>query len=135
MKNLDLIRNVYGAFARGDIPTVLGALDPAVAWTEAEGFPYAGTYHGPDAVLQGVFMRLGSEWDGYQASAEEFIDGGDAIVALGQYRGTYKATGRSMQAAFAHVWYLRDGKVVKFVQHTDTRKVAEALPSAEPARA
>jgi uncharacterized protein len=134
MKNADLIRHVYDAFARGDVPTVLAALDPAVSWTEAEGFPYAGTYVGPDAVLNGVFMRLGTEWEGFEALPDEFVDGGDTIVALGFYRGTYRATGRPMRAAFAHVWHLRDSKVIKFVQYVDTRKVAEALPAAEIAR-
>jgi ketosteroid isomerase-like protein len=130
MKTVDVIRNVYGALARGDVPAVLAALDPAIRWTEAEGFPYGGTYIGPDAVLEGVLTRLGTEWDGFQAIPDEFIDGGDAIVALGFYRGTYRATGRSMRAAFAHVWHVRDNKAVKFVQYVDTRKVAEALPAA-----
>ena len=40
----DTITNVYAAFASGDVPTVLGALAPNVSWTEAEGFPYGGTY-------------------------------------------------------------------------------------------
>ncbi len=46
------VQNVYHAFAKGDIPTVLGFLSPDIAWTEAEGFPYGGTYNGPNAVLE-----------------------------------------------------------------------------------
>ena len=102
-------------------------MDPNISWTEAEGFPYAGTYNGPDAVLQGVFMRLGTEWDGFTVRPEDFIDGGDKIVATGTYEGKYKATGKSFRAAFAHVWTLRNGKAVAFQQHTDTAKVNEAL--------
>jgi len=40
--NLDVIRNLYRAFAVGDIPAVLAALSPDVRWTEAEGGPYGG---------------------------------------------------------------------------------------------
>lgn len=127
MSNLEIIKNAYAAFAQGDVPGVLGALSADIAWTEAEGFPYAGTYHGPQAVLEGVFMRLGAEWDGFSAVPAEFIDGGDAVVALGQYSGTYKATGKSVQADFAHVWKLQDGKVVRFVQYVDTLLVNRAL--------
>jgi uncharacterized protein len=126
-QNLDGVRGVYVAFAKGDVPAVLGFLSSDVEWTEAEGFPYAGTYTGPNAVLDGVFMRLGTEWDGFAAVPEEFIDGGDTIVALGKYSGKYKATAKSFQANFAHVWKLREGKAVKFVQYTDTLKVHEAL--------
>jgi ketosteroid isomerase-like protein len=127
MKNLELVRGAYDAFARGDVPAVLGILSPDVEWTEAEGFPYGGTYNGPAAVLEGVFTRLGTEWDGFAAVPGEFVDGGDVIVALGSYSGTYKATGKSFRADFAHVWKLRDGKAEKFVQYVDTLIVQRAL--------
>lgn len=126
-QNLDGVRGAYAAFANGDVPGVLGFLSADIEWTEAEGFPYGGTYTGPNAVLEGVFMRLGTEWEGFAAVPEEFIDGGDSVVALGKYSGKYKATGKSFQANFAHVWKLQEGKAVKFVQYTDTLKVHEAL--------
>jgi ketosteroid isomerase-like protein len=127
MSNLGSVKGLYEAFAKGDVPTVLAFLDPDIAWTEAEGFPYGGTYNGPNAVLEGVFMRLGSEWDGFAAVPEEFIDAADTVVALGKYSGTYKATGRSFAANFAHVWKIRDGKAVRFVQYVDTLLVHQAL--------
>jgi ketosteroid isomerase-like protein len=127
MSNLESIRGLYEAFAKGDVPAVIGFLDDNIAWTEAEGFPYGGTYDGPNAVLEGVFMRLGGEWDGFAAVPDEFIDGGDTIVALGKYSGTYKATGKSFEANFAHVWKIRAGKAVRFVQYTDTLLVHRAL--------
>lgn len=127
MSNIDSIKQVYQAFAKGDMPTVLGALSPEIDWTEAEGFPYAGTYHGPRAVLEGVFMRLGSEWNGYAAIPDEFIDGGDTVVVLGKYSGTYKKTGKSFQANFAHVWKMQDGKAIRFIQYVDTLLVHRAL--------
>lgn len=127
MSNLSLVQNAYGAFAKGDVPAVISFLSPEIEWTEAEGFPYGGTYTGPDAVLTGVFMRLGTEWEGFAAVPDEFIDGGDSIVALGQYSGTYKATGKSFRANYAHVWRVREGKAVRFVQYVDTLLVQRAL--------
>jgi ketosteroid isomerase-like protein len=127
MSNLESVRGVYDAFAKGDVPAVLNFLSADIEWTEAEGFPYGGTYTGPDAVLKGVFMRLGTEWDGFTVVPEEFIDGGAQIVALGEYSGTYKATGKSFRANFAHVWTLREGKAVRFVQYVDTLLVHKAL--------
>lgn len=129
MSNLNSVQGVYEAFAKGDIPAVLGFLSSDVDWTEAEGFPYGGTYTGPDAVLEGVFMRLGTEWESFAVVPDEFIDGGDTVVVLGKYRGTYKATGKSFQANFAHVWKVREGKAVKFVQYVDTLIVHRALQS------
>lgn len=125
--NTDLIRSLYEAFARGDVPTVLAALDPQIEWIEAEGFPTAGAYTGPDAVVNGVFGPLMTDWDGFSVTANEFIDGGDTIVALGRYAGTFKATGKAMSADFAHVWTLRDQKAVRFRQYVDSALVQEAM--------
>ncbi len=128
-KNVDIVRGAYEALARGDVAAVLEVLDPEVEWTEAEGFPYGGTYTGSEAVVDGVIARLGSEWEGFQAVPAEFVDGGDRIVALGRYAGTYKATGKSFGAEFAHVWTLRDGRAVRFHQYVDSALVQDALQS------
>ena len=45
---------------------------------------------------------------------------GKRVVAIGDYSGTYKATGKAFKAPFAHVWKLRGGAVVGFQQFTDT---------------
>lgn len=119
-QNRDLVQRVYEAFAVGDIPSVLGFLAADVHWTEAEGGPYGGVSIGPEAVLNNVFMKLGGEWDGYAAVPREFIADGATVVVLGEYSGTYKATGKSFKAPFAHVWKLEDGKAASFQQYTDT---------------
>ncbi len=121
------MKSLYQAFATGDIPGLLQSFDENIEWTEAEGFPYGGTYRGANAIVENVFMKLGGEWEGFSAVPNDFLDAGDNIVALGNYSGKYNATGKSMKVPFAHVWTLRDGKIVKFVQYTDTLKVAEAL--------
>jgi ketosteroid isomerase-like protein len=127
MENKQIIENAYKSFASGDIPGLLETFDENIEWTEAEGFPYGGTYTGANAILENVFMKLGSEWEGFSAVPGEFLDAGDNIVALGNYSGKYNTSGKNMKVPFAHVWTLRDGKIVKFVQYTDTLKVSEAL--------
>jgi ketosteroid isomerase-like protein len=126
-ENVDIIRRVYDAFARGDIPAVLGALDASVEWREAENFLYAdkNPYMGPEAVLMGVFARLGGEWDQFQATPDSILDAGDTVIGQGHYGGTYKATGKTVRAQFAHVFTLSGGKVVRFQQYTDTKQFSE----------
>lgn len=128
MSNGDIIRGLYEAFGRGDVPAVLGALDENIEWTEAEGFPYGGPYRGPQAVLEGVFMKLGTEWENWTAVPQKIVDGGgDDVVALGTYTAKYLATGKSIDVPYAHAWTLRDGKVIRFHQYTDTAIVAKSL--------
>ena len=126
MNNLDIIKTLYQAFENGEIDTILDILHPNVEWHESEKLPYGGSFFGRDAVFAGVFEKIGLEWENFEARVEEFLDAGETIVALGFDRGTYKATGKSMQAPTASVWTFKDGKVVKFVQYIDTIEVCEA---------
>ena len=119
----ETIRDLYIAFARGDVAAVLAKLSAEVRWTEAEGFPYGGTYIGPEAVLNNVFMKLGGEWEGFAAVPNELIADANTVVALGEYSGKYKATGKSFRAPFVHVWKFAGESIVQFTQHTDTAVV------------
>ena len=125
--NTEIIQGLYEAFATGDIPTVLGIMDAKISWTEAAGFPYGGTYIGPEAVLENVFAKLGSQWDGFGAECEELVAQGDTVVALGKYSGTYKATGKRFVSPFAHIWKMSGGKAHTFQQITDTVLVRNAM--------
>jgi ketosteroid isomerase-like protein len=124
--NLEIVKNTYelgpAAF--------LAALAPDVEWTEAAGFPYAGTYRGADEIVRNVFARLGSEWEGFKADVDQVYDAGDTIIATGFYRATYRNTNRPMEASFAHVLTFRDGKIVRFVQYVDSKKVWDAMDGA-----
>ena len=131
-ENVGLIGAIYDAFAAGDIHGVVGRMSPDIVWNEAENFPYAdgNPYCGPEAILGGVFARLGSEWDGFGAIPEEYLDAGDTVVVLGRYRGTCKATGLAMDAQLAHVWRVVDGKAARFQQYTDTLQAARVTGAA-----
>lgn len=126
--NSEMIRNIYAAIARGDGPAALAGMDTAIVWNEAENFPYAdrNPYVGSAAVASGIFFRLATEWDDFQAIPAEFLDAGDTVVVTGRYRGTYKATRVPIDAQFAHVWRLRDGKATAFQQYTDTAQAVRA---------
>ena len=127
MNNSEIIKGLYDDFATGNVPGVLGAMDANILWTEAEGFLYGGTYAGPNAILENVFMKLGTEWEGFSAVPHQIVDGGDTVVGLGTYSGKYLKTGKSVTVPFAHAWTLVGGKIVKFVQYTDTLVVARNL--------
>jgi len=127
MTNGEIIQGLYDNFATGNVPGVLGAFDENISWTEAEGFMYGGTYTGPNGVLENVFMKIATEWEGFTVSVENIVDGGDMVVALGKYSGKFLQTDKSVTVPFAHAWTLSGGKAVKFVQYTDTLVVAKTL--------
>ena len=130
MDNVRLVKNLYDAFGRGDIPAVLGAMSPNIKWHQAENNPYMPSgeaWVGPDAVLKNLFMRLGSEWDGFAVHLKSFHDAGDSIIVEARYSGTYKPTGKSIDAQACHVWDFKDGRVTRFQQYVDTAQLQDAM--------
>jgi uncharacterized protein len=132
MSNVDILRGLYDAFAQGDIPAVLGAMDPNIEWREAEGNPYEPSgqaWIGPDAVLNNLFMRIGADWDGFTVHPKDFHDAGDAVIVEGRYTGRHLGTGKNLDCQVVHVWKARDGKVTSFQQYVDTAALQEAMGS------
>ena len=124
--NYEAIKAHYAASDRKDVAAMMAPITKQTVWTEMAGFPYAGTYVGPEAIIAGVFKRIGEEWDDYAFSLERLIDGGSTIVGIGTYSGAYKSTGKAMRARVTHVWDMDHGKVVRFEQFTDTELVVGA---------
>jgi len=128
-QSVEFVESIYGAFDRGDVPAVLGAFADDIEWSEAEGMPYGGLYHGPDAVAQNVFGPITEDVDGFALVRESFIASGQAVAAVVRYTGTGKATGKALDVPAVHVWEIRDGKLARFQQFIDTVKFAEVVPA------
>ena len=129
-KNMQLIDSLYKAFATGDIPTVLGSLHPKMEWNEAESNSLAdgNPYIGPDAVLNGVFARLGAKHEYFNLKDIKLHNMSDnKVFATLRYDAKVNATGKSYNAQAAHFWTLNtEGKIIAFQQYVDTKKLADA---------
>ena len=122
MSALETIKAAYAAFGRNDPSVLFAAMDPAINWREAEGYPLAdrNPYIGPQAVAEGVFGPLLAAIDHFTVVPSTFIEGGDHVVVLGRYGGTKKNGGAPLDAPFCHVFRVQGGKIVMFQQFTDT---------------
>lgn len=130
MDNVKLLKNLYDAFGRGDIPTVLGSMSTDIKWYEAESNPYKPSgepWVGPDAILNNLFMKLGADWDGFSVHPKSFHGAGDSVIVEARYSGQFKATGKSMDAQVCHVWDVKDGKITRFQQYVDTAKLQDVM--------
>lgn len=63
----------------------------------------------------------------FHAVTEEFLDAGESVVVLGKYKGMTKDTNRKFEAPFAHVYTVKEGKIVAFRQYADTARIHQAL--------
>jgi uncharacterized protein len=132
VSNLKLIKATYEAFATGNIPGFLGVLDPGVVWNEAENFPYAdgNPYIGADAIVQGVFARIGTDWEYWTITDNEYHETLEGMVIVtARYNGKHRITGKVIRAQATHMWTLKDGKITRFQQYADTLQVTNAMHS------
>ena len=126
MTNTAIIEDMYAAFRRGDIPHILAALTDDVEWT-CEGpatIPYSGHRKGPAQVL-GFFQGLG-ENDHMELNVETIIEQGNIVATSGRFKGVVRDTGIRFDTFYGHFFTLRDGKVCRFVDLTDTAALVEA---------
>jgi ketosteroid isomerase-like protein len=60
---------------------------------------------------------------------DEFVAQDDTVVMIGGYGATVTATGERFDLPLVHVWTIQNGLVKRFVNFTDTAKVADAYTS------
>ena len=127
-ENTELVLQAYSSFRDGDIPAVLDSLSEDVEWVTAEvvGVPVGGTWRGRDQVGE-FFQTLSDVQEARQFEPREFVAQDDRVVALGHYAWHVKSTGREWESDFAHVFSVRDGKVTRFQEYTDTAALGDAF--------
>jgi ketosteroid isomerase-like protein len=125
--NLAIVRQMYDAFAKRDIDTIVDLVDPDIELHQTDLLPWGGDYHGHEGLMT-FFGKLVEHIDS-QVTHEKLISAGDHVVQVGRTSGTVNATGRTFSIDEVHVWKLRDGKAVHFESYVDTPAMLEALRS------
>ncbi|WP_245825442.1 nuclear transport factor 2 family protein [Pseudocolwellia agarivorans] len=128
MTNLEIVQSTYeGKTSEENGKNLQKYLSRNVQWREADGFPYAGTYQGFNEIASNVFAKLASQWDDYKFTAENYVAQNNIVIAYGTYSGTYRETGKSFNARVAHIWKLKDKKIISFEQIVDSKMVTDAM--------
>jgi uncharacterized protein len=60
----------------------------------------------------------------------EFVSEGDTVAVLGRERITAKPTGRAFEQQWVQFFTLRNGKIARFREFTDTAAVQSAFAAA-----
>jgi ketosteroid isomerase-like protein len=132
-ENLQLVNDGYAAFGRGDLPGLLSLLAEDVVWDmPGEGLPIAGSYRGRDGVAS-FFQKLQQEADILEFQPREFLAEGDRVLVVGWERMKIKATGRGADIDWVMAFTIRDGKIAKFREYTDTKAIADTYVSSAAA--
>ncbi len=130
MSRVQTIQAAYAAFANNDPSVLFGAMAPDAQWHLAQGSPLAdgNPYIGAQAVGERVFGRMFAAFDGFTATPDRFVDGGDDVIVLGRYNGTMKHSGARLDAPFCHVYRFNGDRIASFHQFTDSEQWARLMP-------
>lgn len=124
------VQGIYGAFGRGDVPAILGAMAPDIVWRSiypAE-VPFGGTFEGHDGVVR-FLQTVGSTVDVLGFSPTKFVAGEGRVVVTGREKATVKATGREYENTWVHVFELDRGRVRRIETYNDAAAVTVAFAS------
>ena len=130
-QNIDLVRQVYGAFGRGDLEGILGSLDPQVTWRTPgpPDLPSAGLRRGLDAVRE-FFGKLLSTFEITNFVPSDFLAQGDTVVVLGTSVERVRATGNAIDFRWVHIFKIRNGRIVSFEEPADVSGLVDEFRKA-----
>jgi uncharacterized protein len=118
-QDVETVRGAYDAFNSGNPQGVLDTLVEDVEWVEpGGGNAPSGTFNSPQSVGDDVFSAIPQYFDEFTADPDNFDDQGDRVVVTGRFHGKAKS-GADLDAAFEHVFEMRDGKVARLENKPD----------------
>jgi ketosteroid isomerase-like protein len=120
-KPIEVVKEAYAAFARGDMNAVLALIPEEVDWRVVgpSNLPYA-TNCRTRAEVQRYFEDLLAAEDITNFEPREFIDAGEHVVVIGFVAVVVKATGNAFESEWVHVFTVKDGLVHRWLEFFDT---------------
>jgi ketosteroid isomerase-like protein len=118
---LDLARRLYDSFLAHDPAAIMALLHPGFEGKVSAGMPLGvgGRHSGAEAMMRDVWVPVFTAYD-VRVEADELLECGERVVAVGGYRGTERQSGAPFDASFAHVLTIDGGLVTALHQITDT---------------
>ena len=128
--NVDLIKPIYEEWGRGNWRPRFGVYHPNMEWGWSDEFPgLAGVYEDHEDPNPRLLTWL-SGWEHWRAEADEFVEFGDFVVVLATYHGRGRGSGVEISQEGAHVFELRDGKVVRLEIFATRSKALQSVQAA-----
>ena len=128
----DRLRTAYEGFGRRDMEAILSMMDPDIEWDATDALAHTGLFQGHEGVTEYI-GSLESVWEEFELNPEQFTESNDSqhVMVLGNVRGKLAATGQEVEARFAHVLQLDEGKVTRLKVCLDRDAALQEMPESQ----
>ncbi|MCG6879581.1 MAG: nuclear transport factor 2 family protein [Deltaproteobacteria bacterium] len=127
-ENLKIVHQLYSAFSKRDINTIVGLLSADVEWGEPENpfNPAGGTRHGHQGFIEWLNIGQKAE-DILILEPKKMLTNDDSVAVVGYMKCRAIPTGKMYESDFVHLVTIKAGKVTKFQEFFDTYIAGEAF--------
>jgi ketosteroid isomerase-like protein len=112
-ENVEILRRLNAAFNRRDREAMFAAYHPDVEWCDLEHAPDAPERLRGIAAVRAYVEQWYDAFEDFTAKIEEYIDAGDFVVTVTQWRATGKGSGLAIDLHAADVTEFADGKAIR----------------------
>jgi ketosteroid isomerase-like protein len=128
-ENVQIVKDTFAAFGRGDMQGVLALLAEDIEWIIPGEWPLAGTYRGRAGVA-GLFQKVSEMLEISFLETREFLAQGDRVLVVCFSGGRVKGTNRTYEHHEVLAFTVRNGKVTNVREYIDTLALARAFEMA-----
>jgi ketosteroid isomerase-like protein len=122
----DAIVASYESLNDGDIDAAMEALAEDAEWHESEVLPDTGVYRGREAIRAFLTEFLAS-WERFHQTVDEVHRAGDRILVLIHLEATGRGSAADVDARYAHLWTVSEGRGVRVDAFYDRDEALAAL--------
>jgi ketosteroid isomerase-like protein len=122
----DTIVASYESLNERDIDATMAALAEDAEWHESEVLPETGVYRGREAIRAFLTHFLDS-WERFHQTVEEVQVAGDRVLLMIHLEATGKGSAADVDARYAHLWTVSDGRGVRVDAFYDRDEARAAL--------
>jgi ketosteroid isomerase-like protein len=128
--NVEVVRRIYEALARGDLRAVLESVDPAIRCYDRPSRPGAEVYVGQTGFLR--FWQSDQEvFESVRYDPRTFTDADDQVVVPIRQSGRGKAGKVPVEEDIVNVWKVHRGKAVEVRVYSTEQAALEAVGLSE----
>ena len=127
--SIEIVNQAYRAFKALDAEGLIALADPEIEFGTSAAAP-GGTYRGHTGIRRYVKEIEGAFGSRWEAEVERIADvGDDRVILVARVFGQGKA-GEQLELHVAHVWELRDEKLLRGTVYLDPEAALDAVEAA-----